>query len=47
MPVPLEMVALDDTFGRSGDGRVLMRRYGLSSEHIYDRAVRVIERKSK
>ena len=44
-PVPVERVALENTFGESGDGRELMRKYRLTAEEIARRAIDVIKRK--
>lgn len=45
MPTPVEMVAVDDTFGESGTPDELMSLYGLDKEHIMEAAKRVIARK--
>lgn len=44
-PVPIEQVALEDTFGESGNGKLLMGKYGLTAEHICEKALDVIKRK--
>lgn len=44
-PLPVEQVALRDTFGESGDGEQLLRKYGLTAEEIFRKAVGVIARK--
>lgn len=44
-PVPMEHVALEDVFGESGKGELLLQKYGLTAEAIYDKALRVIARK--
>lgn len=46
-PVPIEYVALEDTFGESGDGKLLLNKYGLNVENICKKVLRVIERKEK
>ncbi|MEI7595467.1 MAG: transketolase C-terminal domain-containing protein [Bacteroidota bacterium] len=45
LPTPLEMVAVDDTFGESGTPDQLMTKYGLDTQHIVDAAMKVIKRK--
>jgi transketolase len=45
MPVPMERVALEDTFGESGDGEKLLEKYGLTAEAICEKAIRAIARK--
>jgi len=45
MPSPLEMVAVDDTFGESGTGEDLLEKYGLNAENIVKAALRAVERK--
>lgn len=47
VPVPIEYVALEDTFGESGDGSLLLDKYGLNVENICKKALHVIERKEK
>lgn len=44
-PAPLEMVAVDDTFGESGTPAELMVKYGLDTPNIVDAALKVISRK--
>lgn len=44
-PIPLEMVAIRDTFGESGTPAQLMEKYGLTHRHIKDRVDRVLRRK--
>lgn len=46
-PVPIEYVALEDTFGESGDGSLLLDKYGLNVENICKKVLHVIERKEK
>jgi len=46
-PTPLEMVAVQDTFGESGTPDELMEKYGLTSAAIADAAERVIKRKKE
>ncbi len=45
MPMPVEMVAVDDTFGESGTPDQLMSEYGLDIEHIMDACKKAISRK--
>ncbi len=44
-PVPMEAVAVMDTFGESGTPDELMQKYGLTAENIVKAALKVIERK--
>lgn len=44
-PAPIEMVAVNDTFGESGKGSELFVKYGISSKHIIDAVKKVIKRK--
>lgn len=44
-PTPLEMVAVNDTFGESGKPADLMKKYGLDCENIVKKAKAVITRK--
>ncbi|MDJ1467695.1 transketolase C-terminal domain-containing protein [Cytophagaceae bacterium DM2B3-1] len=46
-PSPLEMVAVQDTFGESGTPDELMVKYGLTSTAIVDAAERAIKRKKE
>jgi transketolase len=46
MPAPIEMVAVNDTFGQSGTPAELMTYYGLDTAHIVEAALKVISRKS-
>ena len=45
IPAPLEMVAVNDTFGESGTPEELMKKYGLDAENIVAKAERAISRK--
>lgn len=47
MPVPMEQVALCDSFAESGKCDLLLKKYGLTAEEIYEKAKKVIERKSR
>lgn len=44
-PTPIEMVAVNDSFGESGTPAQLMKKYGLSPENIVEAALKVIKRK--
>lgn len=46
-PAPLEMVAVEDTFGESGEPEELMEKYGLTWKHIQKKVKKVLERKDK
>ncbi|MFM7024160.1 MAG: transketolase family protein [Flavobacteriales bacterium] len=46
-PLPLEMVAVNDSFGESGTPEQLMIKYGLSAQNIVDAALKAIARKAK
>lgn len=45
-PLPLEIVAVNDTFGESGTPDQLMEKYGLTANDIVKAAVKVVERKA-
>jgi transketolase len=45
MPVPLEIVAVNDVFGESGTPNDLMVKYGLDTPNIVDAALKAISRK--
>ena len=45
LPTPLEMVALDDEFGESGQPEELLTKYGLDTQDIVNSALKVIKRK--
>ncbi len=45
LPTPLEMVAVNDSFGESGKPTELMKKYGLSSENIIAASEKAISRK--
>jgi len=45
MPLPLEMVAVDDKFGESGTPDELMVKYGLDTADVVNAAVKVLKRK--
>lgn len=44
-PVPMEYVAVNDSFGESGKPAELMTKYGLDAEHIIKAVQKVMERK--
>lgn len=44
-PLPMEYVAVNDSFGESGKPELLMKKYGLDAEHIVKAAQRAIQRK--
>jgi transketolase len=44
--VPLEYVAVDDSFGESGTPDQLMAKYGLDAKNIVEKALKAIARKS-
>lgn len=44
-PVPVEYVAVEDTFGESGDGTSLMIKYGLTANAIVDKSLKALSRK--
>lgn len=44
-PTPLEMVAVNDSFGESGTPTQLLKKYGLGPENIVDAVQKVIGRK--
>lgn len=46
LPSPVEMVAVMDQFGESGTPEQLMKKYGLSSNSIVEKAIKAINRKS-
>ena len=45
-PAPVEMVAVNDSFGESGKPEELMRKYGLDTPHVLEAAKRVLARKN-
>jgi transketolase len=44
-PTPLEMVAVNDSFGESGTPDQLMEKYGLTADAIVEKALKAIARK--
>jgi transketolase len=47
MPVPFENLGFQDTFAESGDYASLLKKYGLSAEHIVKAALQVVGRRQK
>jgi transketolase len=45
LPIPIEYVGTNDTFGESGTPTQLLEKYGLSTPHIVEAAQKVIKRK--
>jgi transketolase len=45
LPSPLEMVAVNDTFGESGKGEELLTKYGINTKDVIAAAERAIQRK--
>ena len=45
MPTPIEMVAVDDTFGESGQGEELLSKYNINTVNIVEAVEKVIARK--
>lgn len=45
MPTPLEMVAVDDSFGESGKGEELLSKYNINTVNIVEAVEKVIARK--
>ncbi len=45
LPTPMEMIGTQDTFGESGTPDQLMEKYGLTSKHIVEAALKAINRK--
>jgi transketolase len=45
-PLPLEIVAVNDSFGESGTPDQLMEKYGLTANDIVKAALKVVERKA-
>lgn len=44
-PAPMEMVAVNDSFGESGNPEALLEKYGLGPNNIVDAVLKVISRK--
>ena len=47
IPVPIEYVGTNDTFGESGKPLDLLKKYGLDADHIVAAAEKAIQRKHK
>jgi len=45
VPAPMEFVAVNDTFGESGGGAELMKKYGIASDDIVRAVRKVLKRK--
>jgi transketolase len=45
MPTPMEMVAVNDSFGESGTPEQLMEKYGLTTNAIVEASLKVLNRK--
>jgi transketolase len=45
-PTPMEMVAVDDSFGESGKPEELLVKYGLDTTNIVEAALKAISRKN-
>ncbi|MFN5921925.1 MAG: transketolase family protein [Bacteroidota bacterium] len=45
LPTPVEMVAVNDSFGESGTPDQLMKKYGLEAVNVVEAAMRVLTRK--
>lgn len=46
-PIPVEFVAVNDSFGESGPPEKLLEKYGLSTDNIVQAALKAITRKNK
>ncbi|MEW5960452.1 MAG: transketolase C-terminal domain-containing protein [Chloroflexota bacterium] len=46
-PIPMERIGVRDTFCESGPYLALLVKYGMSSGHIEQAAVKVVQRKKK
>ncbi|MBI1806158.1 MAG: transketolase family protein [Ignavibacteria bacterium] len=47
IPTPLEFVAVNDTFGESGKGDELMKKYGVAKDDIVKAVRKVLQRKKR
>ncbi|MBC8047599.1 MAG: transketolase family protein [Fimbriimonadaceae bacterium] len=45
-PAPIEFVGVHGTFGESGTAEQLLTKYGMSTQHVVDAALKVIARKN-
>ncbi len=46
VPAPMEFVGVHDTFGESGPPEELLNKYGMSTQHVVDAALKVLGRKN-
>lgn len=46
LPIPIEFVGVNDSFGTTGTAKELMSLYGLTKEDIIQKIVKVVERKN-
>ncbi len=44
-PVPIEIIGVEDSFGESGEGYELLKKYGISTDEIVKRIRKVLKRK--
>lgn len=47
LPVPVEMIGMQDTFGESGEPDELLEKYGMKAKHIIAAVKKVLKRKIK
>ncbi len=45
VPVPMQFVGIEDTFGESGTTDELFEKYGLTAQNIYANAIKLLEKK--
>jgi transketolase len=45
LPAPMELVAVNDSFGESGKPSDLMKKYGLDCDSIVEATLKVMDRK--
>ena len=45
LPVPMEIIAVNDTFGESGTDEQLLAKYGIDTPNIVEAVQKVIKRK--
>ena len=45
IPAPIEFVGVRDTFGESGTAEQLLTKYGMSTQHVVDAALKTMSRK--
>lgn len=46
LPTPIEMVAVEDSFGESGKADELLEKYGLDTQNVYQAVKKVLQRKA-